>query len=261
MDQDYFGSFGKYLKLLKDYLASTAEKAVAKHKTRDTNGNAYFTLLETVFCRTLLLNRRRPGQLERLPFRVNVNNEMNKQQNYEEFSDVISTTEKVLMQRLRRMVIMGKRKRGVPVLFCPTMQEDIKLLLKTRSNFVPKSNTYLFGRPKLHTPISGYKVMDKCAKACGAKNHKALTPTRLRKHLATLTQLLNMSESDIEQLAKFMGHTVGIHRRAYRLPNDDQTAKITKLILLMEDRKSADHKGKILDDTEVHFEADLLQTQ
>lgn len=54
-----------------------------------------------------------------------------------------------------------------------------------------------------------------------------------------------MTESDIEQLASFMGHTPGIHRNPYRLPDDIyQKAKVSKIFLLMEQGSAADYKGR-----------------
>lgn len=43
-----------------------------------------------------------------------------------------------------------------------------------------------------------------------------MTSTRLRKHVATVTQLLNLKGNDIDQLAKFMGHTTATHQTYYK---------------------------------------------
>lgn len=87
--------------------------------------------------------------------------------------------------------------------------------------------------------------MKKYATGCGAKKPNAITATKLRKRSATLTQILNMSESDIEQLATFMGHTVGVYRGSYRIPDDVyQTAKISKLLILMEKEEASQFKDK-----------------
>ncbi|CAH1106930.1 unnamed protein product [Psylliodes chrysocephalus] len=62
------------------------------------------------------------------------------------------------------------------------------------------------------------------------------------------TQLCNMNENDMEQLASFMGHTLGIHRSSYRLPDDIyQIAKISKLLILMKKGEAGQFKGKTLD--------------
>lgn len=103
------------------------------------------------------------------------------------------------------------------------------------------------------------EVLKKYASRCGAKNADALTCTKLRKHLATLTQLFNMSENDLEQLASFMGHTLGVHRSSYRLPDDVyQTSRISKLLLLMEEGKAGHFKGKKLDEIDLNLEEDLM---
>ncbi|KAL3279401.1 hypothetical protein HHI36_016912 [Cryptolaemus montrouzieri] len=92
-------------------------------------------------------------------------------------------------------------------------------------------------------------MMRKYAMNCGAKNPSASTATRLRKHLAALSQLLNMSENDIEHLDTFMDHTVGVHRGSYRLPNDIyQVAKISKLLLLVEQGGATKFKGKTFEE-------------
>ncbi|XP_039285463.1 zinc finger protein 814-like [Nilaparvata lugens] len=67
-------------------------------------------------------------------------------------------------------------------------------------------------RPKCNTPIAGYKVLEKYVKLSGVKNSIALTATLLRKHLATITQICNLNEGGIEQLATFMGHTDRVNR-------------------------------------------------
>lgn len=82
----------------------------------------------------------------------------------------------------------------------------------------------------------------------------------MRKHLATLTQLFNLSENEIEQLSTFMGHTPGIHRNSYRLPDDVyQTAKLSKLLILMEKGTAGKFKGMTLDNIKIDLEDNLLE--
>lgn len=246
------------LKLLKDFLQMKATSAMNNLIANNKNEEAYNELLETVYCRVLLLNRKRPGELQRLLLHYYNNTENEK---YEEFDEVVSITEKVLLKSFKRLVIRGKRGRGVPVLFSLDVQEHISILLKFRSNFVDHSNPFLFAKANTSTPIYGYKTLQKYVQACGAKNPKGITSTRLRKHLATLTQMFNMSEGDIEQLSTFMGHTTGIHKKSYRLPDDVyQTAKIAKILILMENGKAANFKGKSLDEIEVNMDENLFET-
>ncbi|KAL4704338.1 hypothetical protein ACJJTC_019383 [Scirpophaga incertulas] len=250
------------LKLLKDHLREQAKNAAFKlRESQENNIEAYNSLLETVYCRIILLNRRRPGELQRLLLSTyqDCNNSNN---SYEEFDRVISSAEKYLVKSFKRIVIRGKRGRGVPVLLSDDVQSDIDLLISVRSNYIPDNNNYLFAKPGCQTPLCGYKVVAMYAKSCGAKNPKAITTTKLRKHLATLTQMLNLKDTDIEQLANFMGHTQAIHRQNYRLPDDIyQTAKISKLLLLMENGKADVYKGQSLDDINIDLEEDLLREE
>lgn len=60
-----------------------------------------------------------------------------------------------------------------------------------------------------------------------------------------MSQILELSSTDIEQLSVFMGHTKDIHKHVYRLPDDVfQTAKIAKLLVLMESGQAGQFKGK-----------------
>ncbi|KAI4463231.1 hypothetical protein MML48_4g00000646 [Holotrichia oblita] len=231
------------LKLFKEYLIKTANSAVMLLEKNDKDQNAYAQLTETIFCRVILLNRKRPGELQRLLLRIyELSLENENDQSYEEFSEV------------------GKRGRGVPVLFSKDIQDHLNILLKYRHKVMKKPNPYLFGNPNSDQPIIGYKILKKHANLSGVQNPNAITCTRLRKHLATLTQLFNMSENDMEQLATFMGHTLGIHRSSYRLPDDVyQTAKISKLLILMEKGQAGEFKGKSLDDINLNMEEDLLE--
>lgn len=253
--------FASDLKIFKNFLSNRANESAGSLSKNNKNFNSYRILMETVFCRVLLLNRKRPGELQRLLI-SNYKNVENRQ-SYEEFSDVVTPTEKILMKKFKRVVIRGKRGRGVPVLFSDEVQENIDLLLSVRENFFGEiNNLYLFGLPSnsANTTIIGYKVMKKYASMCKLKNPHAITATRLRKHLATITQIFSMTEGDIEQLATFMGHTDRIHRGEYRLPDDVyQTAKICKILLSMESGTAANFKGKTLDEIEINMEEDLIE--
>lgn len=60
-------------------------------------------------------------------------------------------------------------------------------------------------------------VIRKFGKDSGAKHPENIISTRLRKHTITVTQILNLSDGDIEQLATFLGHTKNVHTNFYRL--------------------------------------------
>uniref|UniRef100_A0AAV2K384 Uncharacterized protein n=1 Tax=Knipowitschia caucasica TaxID=637954 RepID=A0AAV2K384_KNICA len=70
--------------------------------------------------------------------------------------------------------------------------------------------------------------------------------TKLRKHVATLCQLLDLSNQELEQVAKFMGHDIRVHCNYYRQTDKTfQVAKVGKLLFAMEGGAEA-LKGKTL---------------
>ncbi|CAG4939638.1 unnamed protein product [Colias eurytheme] len=247
------------LKLFKDYLCAISKQSSDNLTQSEgkTNVEAFNNLVESTYCRVLLLNRRRPGELQRLKLN-DYNDHGNDSNKYEEFDKILTSTEKILVDKLKRIVIRGKRGRGVPVLFSIEVQDDIKKILSVRHMYVKDDNNLLFVKAG-GTTVCGYKILEKYAKASGAKNYKALTSTRLRKHLATMTQLFTMTELELEQLATFMGHTLSVHKNNYRLPSDIyQTAKISKLLLLMEDGKADEFQGKSLDEIELNMDEEVI---
>ncbi|KAJ8966533.1 hypothetical protein NQ314_003474 [Rhamnusium bicolor] len=213
------------LKMLKNYLNKRAEEAACNLIKENFDKSAYNTL----FGNNLL------------PIDI-----AEQKKAWREFDTVISTTEKILLHKFKRIVIRGKRGRGVPVLVSQDVQQHVEIMNQHRLNFVHVNNPYLFAMPnnQIQSVIYGYKVLQKYAKQSGAKNPNALTSTRLRKHLATLTQIFNMKEEELEQLAKFMGHTLSF----------------PKILMLMENGKAADFKGKSLDEIEIDLEEDLLNS-
>lgn len=74
----------------------------------------------------------------------------------------------------------------------------------------------------------------------------------MRKHLATITQLLQFNEKDLEQLSQFMGHTLQTHCKVYGLSDNlFQTAKVSKLLLLMVEEGIERYKSKKLHEIDI----------
>ncbi|CAH2100594.1 unnamed protein product [Euphydryas editha] len=247
------------LKLLKNHLCSTAQNAAVQLKDENIQDiGAYKLLAETIFCRILLLNRLRPGQLQSLSLRTYVKNE-HKEYQYEEIHHTLTATEKILFQRLKCVVIRGnKRSSGVPVLISTDVQRDLDLLISLREKYIYVSNKFLFAKPSARTFLCGYGVLQKHVKLSRAKNPDAISSTKLKKYLATLTQLFNMTKNDIEQLSNYLGYTAGVHTQNYRLHgNIFQTAKLSKLLMLIEDGQADLFKGKSLDEININMDEDL----
>ncbi|KAK4885617.1 hypothetical protein RN001_001888 [Aquatica leii] len=234
------------LKKLNDYLIDTAEIAYNTLKTKN-DVKAYYELKDILFSEIILLNRRRPAEVAQLKLKTYQSINLDASGPDTEFKSCLTETERILLNTYSRFVIRGKRGRGVPVLLSPSMKQHFDLLITKRIYFV-SNNDYIF-----HTKGSGFidgtKTLRKYVQKCGITRVNSITATSLRKHLATITQLLQFSNNDMEQLSKFMGHTLRTHCSVYRLSdNVYQTAKISKLLLLMSQGGAQNFIGKSLDD-------------
>lgn len=245
---------------MKNYLDELILNAKNNLKENCKNEEAYKKLIEGTYCSLLLFNKRRVGELQRILLDTYL--KVPKNQPSGEFEKLLSPTEKILINKLKRIVIRGKRGRGVPVLFDKVTQEGLDLTIQHRNNFFETHNPYLFGVCHSESCISGYHVFRKHVnQALGDQNKTAtLTSTKLRKHLATISQILKMGNEDLEQLATFMGHTTKTHNEWYRLPSDIyQTAKVSKILLLAQNNTIDKYKGCKLD--ELDIEGDIMEME
>jgi len=67
-----------------------------------------------------------------------------------------------------------------------------------------------------------------------------------------MCQVLNLKRHELDQIAKFMGHDVRVHREFYRLPADViQTARVVRVLMSMENGTVAQFRGKSLEEIDV----------
>lgn len=178
----------------------------------------------------LLFNRRRAGEIERSKIQdfqqyeaVNVNDEMACDLEGDHFENYV------------RFLIRGKRGRDVPVLVDKYKLKCVQLVLKYRELAgTPKTNPYVFGIPGKDNVqhLDANKLMVNYANNCGAKYPQRLRGTQLRKHFATKCGTMNLKESDLKDVADYMGHHEKIHLEHYRMPN--ATRDIVRMSRILE---------------------------
>ena len=67
-----------------------------------------------------------------------------------------------------------------------------------------------------------------------------------------VSKVLNLKDTEMDQLADFMGHDIRVHRQFYRLPEGTlQLAKISKLLLALEQGRVAEFKGKNIEEINI----------
>ncbi|KAJ8335340.1 hypothetical protein SKAU_G00386820 [Synaphobranchus kaupii] len=165
----------------------------------------------------------------------------------------LTDVEKKLCKFFERVEIRGKRDRKVPVLLSPDVVSSIQMLVNNRRKCgVPDENLFLFGRPEAESHLRGSDAIRGMAFECGAKDPQTLTSTRLRKQIATMSQVLNLRDNEEDCLAGFMGHNIRVHRQYYRLPEGTlQVAKVAKVLMACGRGKLSQFKGMTLDEINV----------
>lgn len=90
--------------------------------------------------------------------------------------------------------------------------------MQYRNSFVESSNRFLFAACTLRQVLSfpfrkhvGLAVRD-------TRQIAALTSSKLHKQLTTMAQILNITNEDLQELARFMEVTIKTHNNGYGLP-------------------------------------------
>ncbi|KAJ8286468.1 hypothetical protein GJAV_G00039570 [Gymnothorax javanicus] len=237
------------MKLLK-FLKSMEEEA-KERLSAGPDPKEYRKLSESVLSQIVLFNRRRQGEAARMLLMTY--RDRNTEVLPSDIVTFLSKLEQHLSHGFTTVVVRGKRGCQVPVLLTREMEASLAFLLEQRSeeNDILDSNQYVFARQNSDSHLRGSDCLRKFAAACEAEFPETLTSTHLRKHVATLCQIMNLKEHELDQVAKYMGHDISVHREYYRLlENALQVAKICMILLAMELGPDV-YKGKSLDEIDL----------
>lgn len=213
---------------------------------------AWSALAQIALCQTVIFNRRRGGETERI--KLSQFELCAKTVPDEVILSSLSPIERQLCASTWRLEIPGKRGRKVPVMFTEEMKATIDLLVSSRAAAkIPSSNTFLFARSSAMSCIRSNVCLHKLSRLCKADHPELITTTRLRKHIATVSQILNLKGNELDMLASYLGHNINIHRDYYRLPLDTlEVAKVSRILLAME-KGSTHFHGKSLEEIDINI--------
>lgn len=243
---------------LANYTKSVAAKQLSilqnKGLCKQDLHSAWVKLAEATLTRVITFNRRRQGEASKLKLVDYKSCSIGAKETALE--ETLTTFEKTLCKSLSRVEIVGKRGNTVPVILTSDMRTQIDMLVATRDQAgISADNPYVFARTCYGSLsfIRGADCLRKLSETSGADKPETLRSTRLRKHIATVSQILHLDENELEVLAKFMGHDIRTHRAYYRLPDETmQLAKMTKFLLNLEKPGSlTEMKGKSWKDMQV----------
>ncbi|KAJ8948215.1 hypothetical protein NQ317_010967, partial [Molorchus minor] len=227
--------------------AKECEKQFLEQK--DTE-QTYKVLVQCTLALLILFNRRRIGDVQYL--KVN-DYSCERKTDFQDFEATLTESEKILTKQYKRVVNGGKGSRAVVILIPPLLQNFMDLLLLNRAKYISSENNYVFALPNSTIKWSqGDVAIRNLTTKINLENPQAISSNRLRKHIATAMQILTMSKNDCKQFSKFMGHTEKTHEEFYELPVDVfQTARVVKLLIMMEKGIPVEFKGKSLSEIEL----------
>ena len=205
-------------------------------------------LQKLIVVRIITFNARRGGE----PTKIKLEdwNRCNQWKRTEDIDNIKDPLEKLLAKRLKVLYVKGKRKRRVPILFTKEVQEAIELLLSAREKVgVSVHNEYLFPRPTRDSKghVRGWDVIHEISTKARLQKPELVTSTKIRKHIATVLQLLDMNDAELSWITDHLGHSADVHKKWYR--QEESTIELTKVakILIAKDRGVSFHNKKMND--------------
>ncbi|KAL1274946.1 hypothetical protein QQF64_027760 [Cirrhinus molitorella] len=231
-----------------------------KSLSESCSTKAWMELAKACLAQVILFNRHRGGAVSSMPLSEFLSRGTSDP--HEDVDWALSEVEKKFCRRFSMIIIRGEHGRLVPILLTSKMLCALELLVKQREPCgVIKDNIYMFARPEAMTHYRGSDCLRDFAKACGAKCPRSLTSTRVRKHLAILSTVLNMTDTEIDQLANFLGHNLKIQHEYCQLPEKTlQLAKICKVLMALEQGRLAEFYGKNLDEIVINPDEKVLES-
>ncbi|XP_070573897.1 uncharacterized protein [Ptychodera flava] len=238
------------IKKLVVYLETNIETCV-KEISSVPSPEKYRRLQSLVLTRLTVFNRRRAGEMEQFPLSAYVDRPRWKKDRQEEVHRNLSSLERHLLDSLDMMYIRGKRGRKVAVMIPNDCKEAMEILCNQRTTAgITNSNKYFFARQK--TASSHLRACDclrELTKEVALKSPEVIRSTKMRKYIATVSQVLNLNETQLHWLSDHLGHSLNVHKNFYRLQDSTvEMGKVAKLLLAVDKGKVGACAGKSLDD-------------
>ncbi|KAK3916811.1 Release factor glutamine methyltransferase, partial [Frankliniella fusca] len=215
----------------------------------------YHRLSQILMCQMVLFNRKRACEIHSIKLKSFTER---KQEVHDEVLNMLSDCEKRLVDgHVTLIKTEGKNEKLVPLLLTKQHVAGVLKLLSVRDVVVDTSNEYLFANS---TPSGHHNVSRALSKFCLEARLECptnITTRSLRRHVATMAQILALGDEGKESLARFLSHSGRVHEMFYRLPEDTLLlAKTSKILFAMENGISK-YAGKTLDDINIDIDSNV----
>ncbi|XP_019721500.1 uncharacterized protein LOC109513451 [Hippocampus comes] len=166
---------------------------------REPAAETYDALARALLARIVLFNRRRSSEVSSLPLSAL---KSVKEPDPRENSDLlVGELERSMCRVFSRMEIRSACGRMVPVLLKPAFLPALELLARVREACgVPARNPFLFGRVHALSAYRGSVCVQTLVKDSAVRKPEALTSAGVRKHHASMLQLLSLDPAEREMV-------------------------------------------------------------
>lgn len=234
---------------LKEYQNKEMKLCMEKMK-ECPNYETWRHLSEITLSRVTLFNKRRGGEAAQLLVSQYVNRPNWQEQANSEVVLSLKPVERELLKRMDMVQIPGKRLNNVPLLLTAEVKAAMDILVKNRSAVgIPDSNLYFFPSYSKHGHLDPCQVIKRVVKLAGVKHPGRITTTKLRKYIATMMQLFDLTQTEFDWVSNHLGHSLNIHKLYYRQHTAAiEMGKVGRLLLQVEEGQSCDYNGRTLED-------------
>ncbi|KAF5269754.1 hypothetical protein FQR65_LT17931 [Abscondita terminalis] len=231
----------------------------------NTNIKTSWNLLaKLTLSRIILFNKRRSGESAKITIENYNSRSAWGDENTEELKNSLSDVERKLAACLTLIEIRGKGGRKVPVLLSSVMKDAIDILIKSRNEAgIISENRYIFARSSNSlNQLRGHDCLNQVMDNVILARPELITGTKLRKYVATVAQIFNLSKNEYDWLARHLGHDIRVHREFYR-PHESavELTKVSRILIAVDAGKVAEFAGKELQDINIedvpHVEEEL----
>ena len=87
------------------------------------------------------------------------------------------------------------------------------LSMREKVGLKMEEEAYLLAKAPKGMALNGWYQLNKMCKLACCKNVRNITSTNMRKYLATIAQVMDLKENEMDQVAAHLGHDVNVHRR------------------------------------------------
>ena len=138
----------------------------------------------------------------------------------------------------------------VPIIFTEEVVDAIRFMISMRREVgISMDNEYVFTSITSNHRLRRWDTLQSITKKINQQKPKLVTPTRTRKHLSTVLQLLDMTDSELTWVTNHFGHTQNVHKSWYR--REDSTVELTKVekvLVAVDSDESRNNQNKEIDE-------------